>query len=82
MRPEKLLRRIRAGQTENVRFGDLVRLLKALGFVETRTRGSHHWFAHATCEAHISVQPHGSKAKAYQLRQLLGRIEKYNLSLR
>ncbi len=81
VRPQKLLRRIRAGHTNNVRFGDLVRLLCALGLQRERIKGSHQIFSHRVDSVSFAVQPYGGKAKPYQLRELLGLIERYNWDL-
>jgi predicted RNA binding protein YcfA (HicA-like mRNA interferase family) len=53
-------------------------LLDALGFRE-RIRGSHHIFTRTEVIEIINLQPTGSKAKAYQVRQVRQLIVKYNL---
>jgi len=79
--PRKLFHRIATSQT-NVRFGDLVRLTEALGFLHDRTTGSHHVFIHRQhTTAQLNLQPDGSQAKPYQVRQLVKLIEEYNLTL-
>ena len=82
MNPEKLLARIQRSAA-NVRFSDLERLVRALGFVRDRTRGSHRIYIHARQrEAQLNLQPDQSgQAKPYQVKQLLALVEEYNLSL-
>jgi len=81
LRPERLLARLRQGDFANVDFGDLERLLGALGFELRRIRGSHRIYAHPVVPGALSVQPRGGQAKPYQVRQLLRWVESYNLEL-
>lgn len=69
---------LRGGSDTNVDFNDLRHLLDALGFRE-RIRGSHHIFTRTEVIEIINLQPTGSKAKAYQVRQVRQLIVKYNL---
>ncbi|MBX3293972.1 MAG: type II toxin-antitoxin system HicA family toxin [Acidobacteria bacterium] len=62
----------------NIRFSDLIKLLISLGFVE-RIRGSHHIFTHPEAEEIINIQPKGSMAKPYQVKQIRNIILKYRL---
>lgn len=76
---EKLLPRILQGASDsNISFDDLCNLLKKLGFDE-RIRGSHHIFRKEGIIEKINLQCDGSKAKAYQVRQVRNLILKYNL---
>jgi len=78
-RLNKILDRIvRGGSDTNVDFNDLRKLLAALGFRE-RIRGSHHIFTRAGMIEIINLQPTGSKAKAYQIKQVRSLIVKYSL---
>ena len=54
---------MRAGHTDNVRVGDLVRLLNALGLRRERNKGSHQIFSHLADAVSFSVQPQRGKAK-------------------
>ena len=63
----------------NIRFDDLRSLLTALGFSE-RVRGSHHIFARPGVAEILNVQPRGSFAKAYQVKQVRAVIVRYKLS--
>ena len=67
-----------AGRDNNILFTDLQRLLDYLGF-EHRTRGSHFIYWHDDIEEIINIQPDGSKAKAYQVKQVRNIIWKYGL---
>ncbi len=62
----------------NIDFNDLCRLLAYYGFDE-RIKGSHHIFTKDGIEEIINIQPIGSKAKAYQVKQVRNLILKYKL---
>lgn len=65
----------------NVRFGDLRRLLRSLGFSE-RTKGGHYIFSRSGVVEIINLQPlPGGKAKPYQVKQVRGIITAYKLSV-
>ena len=76
---DKLLNQILRGTSDkNVAFEDLCQLRKHLGF-EERIRGSHHIFRKGGVEEKINLQHDGSKAKAYQVRQVRVVILKHRL---
>lgn len=76
---DKLLNQILKGTSDsNIAFEDLRNLLLRMGF-EERQRGSHHIFRKAGVEEKINIQREGSKAKAYQVRQVRSVILKYRL---
>ena len=76
---EKLLQRILTGTSDNnIKFSELCQLLKKLGF-EERIRGDHYIFTKDNIEEIINIQPKGSKAKGYQVRQVRNLIVKYGL---
>lgn len=76
---EKLLRKVLRGTSDaNISFDDLCQLLRRYGF-EERVKGSHHIFARSGVDRQIVLQPHGSKAKTYQVRQVRELFEEYNL---
>lgn len=76
---EKLLAQILQRTSDaNILFDSLCQLLKHLGFDE-RIRGSHHIFTGDGIEEILNLQPLGSKAKAYQVKQVRGVILKYRL---
>lgn len=81
MRPRRLLDRLERGHVRNVRFQDLVRLVEALGFEALRASGSHRIFGHQGVPELVNLQDVGGKAKAYQVRQVLSLIKRYNLFL-
>ena len=77
---EKILDQIlRGGGDQNVAFGDLIYLLVSLGF-EKRIKGSHHLFSKEGVEEIINIQPAGSKAKPYQVKQVRRIIVEYQLA--
>ncbi|NEP54201.1 MAG: type II toxin-antitoxin system HicA family toxin [Moorea sp. SIO3C2] len=76
---EKLLQKILTGTSDNnIKFSELCQLLKKLGFDE-RIRGDHYIFTKHNVEEIINIQPKGTKAKAYQVRQVRNLIVKYGL---
>ncbi len=76
---EKLLQRILTGTSDNnIKFSELCQLLKKLGFSE-RVRGDHYIFTKDNVEEIINIQPKGSKAKGYQVKQIRNLIIKYGL---
>ncbi len=76
---EKLLEQILLGNSDaNIDFDELCQLLIRLGF-QTRVRGSHHIFRKQGVEERINLQRDGSKAKAYQARQVRTVILRYKL---
>ena len=77
-----MLRRVLSGAGDsNVSFRDLCSLLSVLGF-ELRVRGSHHIFHKEGVAEILNLQPKGSKAKAYQVKQVRGVIVRYKLAER
>jgi len=75
----KLRERILAGISDStIDFTALCQLLARLGFDE-RVKGSHHIFTKEDVEEIINIQPKGSKAKPYQVKQVRGILVKYRL---
>ena len=78
-REDTLLFRILRGRSDaNIRFDDLCKLLRDLGFQE-RIRGSHHIFTKPEIEPILNLQRDGSHAKPYQVRQVRSVILRYRL---
>ncbi len=74
-----LLLRVLTGKSDaNISFTELRHLLVSLGFHE-RIRGDHHIFTKAGVEEILNLQPLGSKAKPYQVKQIRNVIVKYKL---
>ena len=80
MNPHKLLRKVLASPA-NIRFEEAWALARAFGFYLSRVSGSHHIFVHPSVRELLNLQDVRGKAKAYQVRQLLQLVERYNLSL-
>jgi predicted RNA binding protein YcfA (HicA-like mRNA interferase family) len=78
-RHEKIWHQIISGRSDrNIRFDDLVWLLEHKGFKKRQRSGSHVIFTKPGVRERITLQPEGSKAKGYQVRQvrtILLRIE-------
>jgi predicted RNA binding protein YcfA (HicA-like mRNA interferase family) len=76
---EKTLAKVLRGTSDtNIRFTELTNLLEGLGFRE-RIRGSHRIFRRDDIEEIIALQPHGSKAKCYRVKQVRELILEYGL---
>lgn len=76
---QKALASILSGvQDKNISFSDLYNILIALGF-SVRIKGDHHIFTKADVVEIINIQPDGSKAKPYQVKQVRNLVLKYKL---
>ena len=76
----KLISKILTGTSDaNIDFDELCGLLKSLGF-EKRIKGSHHIYYKEDIDEIINIQPYGTKAKPYQVKQVREIIVKYKLS--
>ena len=62
-------------------FDDLVRLVLALGFREVGGRGSHRVFAHPGVAELVNLQVERGQAMCYQVRQVVGLVRRYDLSV-
>lgn len=80
MNKQKLFRKILSG-SDNIRFDDVVIVVKAFGFRLSRTSGSHHIFKHEQIPKLLNLQNYKGKAKAYQIRQFLALMDEYNLRM-
>ncbi|MBI4460028.1 MAG: type II toxin-antitoxin system HicA family toxin [Acidobacteria bacterium] len=69
-RTDKLLEQVLRGTSDAaISFDGLCRLLLRLGF-DQRVRGSHHIFVRDGVEEILNLQPRGTKAKPYQVKQV------------
>lgn len=68
-----------ATSDNNIGFAELRNLLKGLGFDE-RVKGDHFIFSKTGVAEIINIQPEGSKAKAYQVKQVRNLILRYKLA--
>jgi len=76
-RREKLLYKVMKGMSDaDIPFSGLCYLLKSFGF-EERIRGSHHIFFREGIAEILNLQPKGSKAKPYQVKQVRNLFLKY-----
>lgn len=82
MNAKKLLARLAAGHVRNVSFRDFAALVTAFGFRLARTEGSHHIYEHELLRELLNLQDVRGEAKAYQIRQFLRLVERYNLVLK
>ena len=78
-RYEKLLLAVLSGtRDKNLLFADLQTVLDRLGF-QCRIKEDHFIYTRDDVEEIINLQPAGSKAKPYQVKQVRGIILKYQL---
>jgi len=76
---DKLLTKILSGASDaNIQFDRMCQLIRKLGF-EERIKGSHHIFTKEGVEEILNLQPKGTKAKPYQVKQVRIVILKYKL---
>jgi len=77
----KVLFQVLQGTSDaNIRFSDLCSLLTFFGFDE-RIRGDHHIFTRDGVRDILNLQPRGSAAKPYQVKQVRQVITRYKLEL-
>ena len=78
----KVLADILSGRSDsNIAFADLCHLLERGGFILRQGSGSHVIFHKAEVDEILNLQPLGSKAKAYQVKQVRHLILKYQLDI-
>ena len=73
-----LLRLLRGTSDASISFNELRLLLLRLGFAE-RTKGSHHIFSYPGVPEILNLQPQGSRAKRYQVKQVRTLLVSYHL---
>lgn len=78
MRNRVLLQILQGNADSNIRFSDLRSILTDLGFSE-RIKGSHHIFTRPEVTEILNLQPNGSFAKPYQVKQVRTVIVRYRL---
>ena len=79
---QKVLSDILSGRSDaNIGFADLCYLLERAGFTRRLGKGSHTIFHMETVAEIVNIQPLGSKAKAYQVKQVRDLILKYQLDI-
>ena len=81
VKPSKLFVLLLENSNRDVAFRDFLALIVALGFVHSRTKGSHQSFVHKKCPKLLVVQPKGQDAKRSQGREVLDMLEEYGLAL-
>jgi len=76
---DKLLAQVLSATSDaNIPFDSLISLLKSLGF-RARINGSHHILSRPDVVEILNLQPKGSKAKAYQVKQVRNVLVRYKL---
>lgn len=80
---DKFRRKLLGGQSDkNISFSDLCRYVERLGFVQRPdgSGGSHKVYDREGIPEIINLQPTGSLAKPYQVKQVRRLIERHDLS--
>ncbi len=78
-RYDKLITMIMSGtQDKAIMFSDLQKVLTLLGFT-VRIKGDHFIYSKDGVEEIINIQPNGSMAKPYQVKQVRSVMLKYKL---
>ena len=78
---DKLLFKILNGRSDsNISFSELTQLLQRFDF-NVRIRGDHHIFTRDDVDEILNLQPKGTKAKSYQVKQVRQIIVEYHLGL-
>ena len=80
MKAKRLLARAMTAPS-GIRFSEAVTLAELFGFTLDRVKGSHHIFVHSKIPELVNLQDVRGMAKAYQVRQLLRLVERYDLEL-
>ncbi|GGY93699.1 type II toxin-antitoxin system HicA family toxin [Novosphingobium colocasiae] len=81
VKPAKLYAQLLLSTDRSIDFRDFVAMIEAFGFRHARTKGSHRSYVHPDCPAVLVIQPKGKDAKRYQVREFLGIVEEYGLTL-
>ena len=77
---KKIYNAVASGRSDNnINYSDFQNLIIDLGFEFKRQNGSHAVYYHAGINRFMNIQPIGSKAKGYQVRQLRGIITAHGL---
>jgi predicted RNA binding protein YcfA (HicA-like mRNA interferase family) len=58
-----------------------VTFIEALGYRLDRVTGAHHIYVRPNVPEPLNLQPDGSKAKPYQVRQVIKALREYGLTL-
>ncbi len=78
---DQILEQILSAEADqNIRFSKLRLLLTRLGF-EERIRGSHHIYTRPDVAEILNLQPVGSLAKPYQVKQVRSVLRRYKLTV-
>ena len=81
MERDLLIRRLSVSP-HNLRFEEFVHIIEAFGFRLLRVRGSHHMFRHPALPTLVNIQSRRGRAKAYQVRDFVKLVERYNLAVK
>jgi hypothetical protein len=76
---DRLFSAILSGRSDkSIKFNDLTHFLLSMEF-DVRIKGDHHIFSHQDIDEILNLQPKGSEAKPYQVKQVRNILLKYHL---
>ena len=82
-RVAKIVEKILQGRSDqNIAFDDLCRVLDRGGFSKRQGKGSHCIYYKDGVDEIINVQPKGSLAKSYQVKQVRDLLVKYKIEVK
>ena len=74
---KKVYESVISGKSDNnIKYTDFQSLIIGLGFEFVRQNGSHEIYSNKKIQKSMNIQNDGSKAKAYQVRQVLEAIRR------
>ncbi len=77
---QKALWRLLSGSSDgNIHFNEVTSILDRLGF-NLRIKGDHHIYTHENIPEIINIQPNGSMAKPYQVKQIRTILIRYGMT--
>jgi predicted RNA binding protein YcfA (HicA-like mRNA interferase family) len=80
MKKDKIFQKLLSG-SKNISFEELILIILSFGFIEVRSKGSHHIFKKAGIDELVNFQNVDGKGKPYQIKQFLSLVEKYDLQM-
>lgn len=80
MNKKKFLLKLLSG-SKNIRFQDMLTLVKGFGFKVARIKGSHYICIHPDVDKPVNLQEVNGQVKPYQIRQFLKLVERYDLKV-
>jgi len=77
----KLFTAVAANPRAALSFSDFERLVRSVGYVHERTRGSHRHFRHPKVPYVLTIVPRGKDAVGYQVANFIAMCEEFGLAV-